>query len=360
MVFTIYSRNVSTAKGVTSTMALPQVAVLGAGVVGCSVAYILSEKLTSRAVVSLIAEKFSPNTTSDKAGALTVPFELHNGGTDIRERRWLEQTMEWLGDVYNSPVGGETGLSLVHGCLSQAGSSDPPWWSDYMLGFQEVGVAEKRLRNIPDEYNHVFSFSSYMVNCRMYLPWLMGRFRVNGGVVMQRTVASLDELSSYSIIVNCTGLGARQLVKDTGVFPCRGDAVIVRAPWIKQFVFLIKKDLYTYVFPRSTSVLLGGTGIDHDWLEESNPSASDDILKRCTALVPSLAHCEVIEKCAGLRPMRAEIRLEAERRGGGAPTIIHCYGHGGKGVTYSWGCAQDVYGIVEECLNTHNHITSNL
>ena len=35
-----------------------------------------------------------------------------------------------------------------------------------------------------------------------------------------------------------------------------------------------------------------------------------------------------------------QVRLELERRG--SSRIIHCYGHGGAGVTVSWGCAEEV------------------
>jgi D-amino-acid oxidase len=39
------------------------------------------------------------------------------------------------------------------------------------------------------------------------------------------------------------------------------------------------------------------------------------------------------------------VRLEAEHVGDG--TIVHCYGHGGAGVTLSWGCADDVAALVD-------------
>ena len=38
--------------------------------------------------------------------------------------------------------------------------------------------------------------------------------------------------------------------------------------------------------------------------------------------------------------MRPEVRLEAEGR------TVHCYGHGGAGVTLSWGCAEEVSRLV--------------
>lgn len=339
-----------------------QIAVVGAGVVGTSVASLLSERLGSSSSVTLIADKFSPQTTSDKSGALTVPFELSGGGADLdpREKGWLARTMHWLGVVYNSSECRDSGVTLVHGCMSLAGSVDLPWWKDYMLGFSEVDEREKRLYNIPREYKHVYSFSSYVVECSIYLLWLLNRFKCNGGTVQCRHISTLDELSSFNVIVNCTGLGSRQLVSDQSIYPTRGDAVTVRAPWVKQFIFLINKEQYTYVFPRSSSVLCGGTGIDHDWSDVPDPLVTENILKRCAEVVPSLADAEVIDQYAGLRPMRTRVRLEAVPHD--QQTVIHCYGHGGKGITYSWGCADDVCKIIEETssIQRHDRVCSKL
>ena len=52
----------------------------------------------------------------------------------------------------------------------------------------------------------------------------------------------------YDIVVNCTGLGARDLVKDTQVFPARGHMLQVEAPWIKHYIGFL--DTFTYVLPR--------------------------------------------------------------------------------------------------------------
>ncbi|MGX5576131.1 FAD-dependent oxidoreductase [Bacillus toyonensis] len=47
----------------------------------------------------------------------------------------------------------------------------------------------------------------------------------------------------------------------------------------------------------------------------------------------------------GLRPSHQNnVRLEHIPR----TSIIHNYGHGGSGVTWSWGCAQDVLNLINE------------
>ena len=50
----------------------------------------------------------------------------------------------------------------------------------------------------------------------------------------------------------------------------------------------------------------------------------------------------------GLRPVRPRVRLDCERLGPGRLLALHNYGHGGAGVTLSWGCARD---ITEQLLN---------
>jgi D-amino-acid oxidase len=48
----------------------------------------------------------------------------------------------------------------------------------------------------------------------------------------------------------------------------------------------------------------------------------------------------------GLRPARPGDRLELDAIGGTA--VVHNYGHGGAGVTLSWGCAEAVRDLVAQ------------
>lgn len=57
-------------------------------------------------------------------------------------------------------------------------------------------------------------------------------------------------------------------------------------------------------------------------------------------MTPALRGAEIVGIWAGLRPVRDTLRFEEEVIE--ETRIVHCYGHGGAGVTVSWGCADDV------------------
>ncbi|MCP3167963.1 FAD-dependent oxidoreductase [Myxococcus qinghaiensis] len=99
-----------------------------------------------------------------------------------------------------------------------------------------------------------------------------------------------------------------------------------------------------YVIPRAHDCILGGT------VEEGNASLVPDaeaargILARTAPLLPPGAQLNVVEHKVGLRPGRPTVRLEAEVFG--ERVVVHDYGHGGAGVTLSWGCAEEVVQLV--------------
>jgi D-amino-acid oxidase len=95
-----------------------------------------------------------------------------------------------------------------------------------------------------------------------------------------------------------------------------------------------------YVVPRGTDVVCGGTAVDGDESLEPDPDEAERILARCREVVPELAEAPVLGHAVGVRPGRTVVRLEREG------DVVHCYGHGGAGVTLSWGCADEVVGLV--------------
>jgi D-amino-acid oxidase len=149
------------------------------------------------------------------------------------------------------------------------------------------------------------------------------------------------------VVVNCAGLGARDLVPDPAVRPVRGQLVIVENPGIHEW--LVSTDAAagttTYVFPQPDRVVLGGTTDDDDWSRVPDPEVAAEIVERCAALRPEIAGARVLGHRVGLRPVRDAVRLEREVLPDGR-VLVHNYGHGGAGVTVAWGCAREAAELV--------------
>ena len=96
----------------------------------------------------------------------------------------------------------------------------------------------------------------------------------------------------------------------------------------------------TYVVPREHDVVVGGTAQEGEWSRTPDPRTAEQVLARATRLVPQLEGARVLAHRVGLRPARPSVRLER------VGDVVHCYGHGGAGVTLSWGCADEVVSLV--------------
>ena len=342
---------------------MKRVAIVGAGVIGLSSAYHLVTKFKNTVTVTVIAERFTPNTTSDTSGGFFQPVDFNdashgaNKTEDIRIKQWAIDTFNHFNSLYNSKLAAAIQLCLVSGYEFVDSSTQLPWWKNIVLGFRTLPATSSELKmlNITQPYqsNTVWAFSTYILDCKHYLPWLMNEFLKNGGTVEQRRLSSLDELHNYDMIINCCGLGAVELVGDSDVYPVRGQVVLVRAPWIKQFIVAASGEKgMAYIMPRSDHVVLGGTAQRDNWSDTVDPATSKTILYACTSLLPALQGAEVVGALAGRRPMRkGTVRLEVEKWRECTQLVIHNYGHGGQGVTLHWGCALEVGRIIESYLS---------
>ena len=91
---------------------------------------------------------------------------------------------------------------------------------------------------------------------------------------------------NISLRQNGDGLGSRELVNDQEVFPVRGQAILVDAPWVKHSITAEVGDDVTYIYPRSDGVLLGGTAQFGDWSENIDFADRECIISRCSHYIP--------------------------------------------------------------------------
>jgi len=303
--------------------------------------------------VTLLAEKFSPNTTTDLASGVVWPAVAENlSSSDTRQQEWTVATLQYLFSLLSSPLAGKLKLSLVPLYGMFDGKREDPWWKDIVLGFRHVGTTEMEMLNYPVDKS-CWCFSTVIMSCKSFLSWQMEQFQSNGGKVIQKRLNSLQEIDSdYDIIVNCTGLGSRELVNDKQVYPVRGQTITVKAPWIKHgFGYPgTKNNIFVSVFPRADDVLLSGTRDVNDWSEEVDPLISKGIMERCCRYFPGLSTAPVMRESVGFRPGRKTVRLEVDDTLTEHSIVIHNYGHGGQGVTFFRGCALDVVKLTEDCL----------
>ncbi|XP_071753119.1 D-aspartate oxidase isoform X1 [Centroberyx gerrardi] len=326
-----------------------KVVVVGAGVIGLSTAVCIAEALPFCSV-TLLADQFSPDTTSDGAAGILFAAQFPDIPLE-RQRRWFKESFEHLLAIAQSQHASEAGVLLSSGwqIFKEVPAKKEPFWSEFVLGFRLMTARE--LKRFPD---HKFgqAFTTIKCECSSYLPWLEQRFRKAGGQVEQRKVNNLQELSeSYDIIVNCSGLGSKTLVGDLQVHPVRGQVLKVQAPWLQHFIR--DGDGKTYVYPGVDSVTIGGTRQEGDWRLEVDEGDTRSILERCGRLEPSLSTAKVLSEWVGLRPSRRNPRVERELallQGRRVP-LVHNYGHGGWGVTLAWGTALDALGLVRQCLH---------
>jgi len=110
-----------------------------------------------------------------------------------------------------------------------------PWIKNLLFDFKELNKPEAKALDLQyQRFETIWAFRTFMVRGEIYLPWMMRKIKENGGLIAQYKVESLSELSGYDIVINCTGLGARELVGDESLFPVQGQLVVVKAPWVKN------------------------------------------------------------------------------------------------------------------------------
>jgi D-amino-acid oxidase len=319
--------------------------VIGAGVSGLTSAICLAEAGLS---VGVQAAEQPQATTSLVAGAL---WGTHLVGMDERVPGWADQTYMMLLELAASPA---TGVHLAPGLMAVRVPQElPPETPNATVQLDFTSCPRSA---VPAGYAQGWRLTAPLVSMPDYLGYLTGRLTAAGGRLLPAsrfgTLAEAARSTTARVIVNCPGTGAHALVPDTTVTPVRGQIVVAENPGITEFFVGSGADPgdLTYLFPHRDMVVLGGTQEPGRWEREPDPATAGRILAACTAIEPRLAGATVLAHRAGLRPARPQVRLEAEAIGGDRQ-VVHNYGHGGAGVSLSWGCAQDAAKLAMAALS---------
>ncbi|CRL02618.1 CLUMA_CG015799, isoform A [Clunio marinus] len=329
---------------------MKKIVILGGGVNGLSSAVKIAEHFHRQDVqVTLISEDVSPNTTGDVSAGYWTPF-LVEGTSDEKITKWSKSSYDFFHQLWLNGLAEECGISMIptYRLTSDPEGEEAPLWKDVVFGFTKLNSDEtaRLSREHNQTYTEGFHYITFCCEPTKFLPYLMKRFLAAGGRFIKQKINNIDEVSEFDLIVNCTGLGSKEVTNDMKCFAIRGQVARIKAPWI-YCIFNHTDDDGNYIIPNTNDVILGGTHQVNDYSLEISKADSAFIFNGCKKIIPSIENAEVIKEMVGLRPGRKEIRLETELRRRNAP-IIHNVGHGGSGVTLCWGCSDDVLQLTIE------------
>ncbi|KAF2019936.1 FAD dependent oxidoreductase [Aaosphaeria arxii CBS 175.79] len=355
-------------------MAVTNVTIVGAGVVGLTTAFILSHRrdLSITLIAKHMPGDYDIEYASPWAGANYWPV----GAPGTLLQRLEKATWADLDRICREHP--EAGIhyqdSRIYGREKDADSTTgkwmdelgrrDPWFAGVLPNFRVLEPSE-----VPKGYDWGTTFTSVCINTPVYLSWLLGQ-AVKNGVVVKRGVlthisdaAQLHHSGASDITINCTGLLAAKLggVMDANVFPGRGQVTLVRNEPDAMVTTSGTDDggsEAAYVMQRAVGggTILGGCMQHGEWESQPDLNLAARIMQRAVDLVPSLVpktgkvtELSVIRHGVGLRPMRkGGVRVERERIDGG--WVLHAYGHAGYGYQSSFGTAREVERLLEGVL----------
>lgn len=296
-----------------------RIAIIGAGVSGLTSGVVLAEQGYAP---HLFAAEPPGTTTSAVAAAMWFPYDAEPADKVVP---WALESYDVFRDLSRDPSTGVSMIELRQFCRNE--HLQVPTWAG---SFNARSIA-----------NNEFVMTVPLSDSSIYLEYLENRLIAAGGKLTAGVrFATPEEVdSSFDVIINCAGIGARTLVQDSDLEPHRGQVVLVEKLALPGAVVCDDSPLM-YVIPRTNDCVFGGTNEISDDLVP-HPWVTAAIMSECSAVL-KIPPPRIIATRVGLRPYRKSgVRVEAGSMADGR-RIIHNYGHGGAGFTLSWGCARNV------------------
>jgi D-amino-acid oxidase len=303
------------------------VAIIGAGVSGLTCGVVFAEHGYRTAI---FAKEVGQQTTSGAAAAVWFPYDAESLEKVIP---WALQTFAVLADLARAPG---TGVSMIElRQFSRTREIQIPDWA-INLGASAVAIG---LRPV---FKSGFSLRVPLTDTTIYLDYLANRFQNAGGSITANVnFEKLEDVDQkFDLVINCAGIGARELVQDADLEPHRGQVAIVPKMDKLSCAIVCDDAPLMYAIPRANDCVFGGTNdLSSDLTVD--PATTNRTVAECSRVL-RIEKPNVLAERVGLRPFRKSgVRVERDQLRDGR-AVIHNYGHGGSGFTLSWGCAREV------------------
>lgn len=274
------------------------------------------------------------------------------------QREYIKELLELSIEIFES----FTDSDYVNYILHYLGGDDykSPYYSNIVKNYRTNN------ENNPGNISKSAVFDCLFIDMPCYISKLIKMYEDSGGIIKKRQIDTLQDIKNP---INCSGLGSKKLVNDHNIKPLKGylayvetDERIKKNDKVVSYAYNID-DRSVYMYPQKERIVLGGTAYESEdknnikYYNTINSQVPEHIIYENRKIIRNYFNLDIFDYdiygVYGYRPYReGGLRIEKDRDG-----YIHNYGHGGCGVTLSWGSALKVCEIIG--LN-NNKIQQNI
>ncbi|MEV0726196.1 glycine oxidase ThiO [Micromonospora purpureochromogenes] len=320
----------------------PDVAIVGAGIVGLTLAW----RCAQRGLTVTVFHDELPGTSSAAAPGMLSPVSagdfpdplLLKFAEDAR-RRWPGFAVELAGGTGTDLGYSTTGILLVaHDAADHDRVSRMYNFRDGSGGVCEPldarGLRAREPLLASDCLGGGYVTDDHYVDAQRVVAALRAAVRSLGVRFVDRRVRSLDELSAGAVVV-AAGAWSGDLLS-CPVTPVKGQVVLLHDPsgrkGIRHAIRGVVGGEPVYLADRPGGFTVVAATMEHAGFDaQPTDAGTGSLLRKATALVPTLAHHDVVAATAGLRPDTPD-HLPLMGEVPARPRIFACTGHYRHGV----------------------------
>ncbi|KAJ5359973.1 D-amino-acid oxidase [Penicillium concentricum] len=348
-------------------MSQGHVIIIGAGVIGLSIAVKLSKYMKITVIARELPGDVGIDYASPWAGAHFRPTPAKTE-EEQQEQAWMRHTYQEFEKIAKDyPEAGVDFIPAVEyfdtadATSFLAEENGYTTWPDFRI----LDPAEYRSQHPSIQLG--VTYRSWVLNSPVYLKWLQTRAEAQGtrfirahltdpkqAVSVYLENKSQDETGYISAVVDASGRG----FNDPNSFPSRGQFIVVSNHCDKTISHHWSDGSSTVIIPRPLGggTVIGGTKEPNNWSEDIDDASTEEILKRVRYLCPemideqadelALTHgFDIKQVYVARRPMRHGglhfVLGSSVAHDGNRIPLISCYGAGANGYKISWALADD-------------------
>lgn len=233
------------------------IAIIGAGVMGLTAATLLLEMGMN---VAIYSTKFSPNTTSDVAGGQWAPSFIEYSN-NLDGRREFARILRRSFHTHKSKINNGFGVSEIPNYTWRKSKS-------FSLVPADLIPEPEFHDRLPFEGHTTsgYEYHTLLVEPPIFMKKLMLDLKSSNVKFNTKKFYNLEDIKKLNevIIINCMGLGARDVFIDKLMVGKKGLLVKLKPQPELKYLY----GGHGYIFPRQDGVLIGGSIQDRDDCDE--------------------------------------------------------------------------------------------